>query len=171
MILLVDRRVVVRVIVYHKPIVNVLWTLEAGEDYMHLVNQLGINYSTASNIIRVWLHDGRVETRRQGGAHNVVVTGTMDEAIREVTLAVPFTTLTSMKQQLLQRSPGVPISLSTVVRHLDGHGISTKIAGKDADVPFELNRPAAVERRRPCGQWLAGLNINHRLICIDGWVQ
>ena len=52
------------------------------------------------NIIRVWLQDGRVETRRQGGAHNVVVTGAMDEAIQEIALAAPFTILTSMKQLL-----------------------------------------------------------------------
>ena len=61
----------------------------------------------------------------------------MDEAIREIALATPFTTLISIKQQLLQRFAGLPISMSTVARHLDGHGISTKIAGKDVDVPFE----------------------------------
>ena len=114
-------------------------SFEAGEDNLHLKNQLGINYITARNIIWVWLQGGRVETRRQGGAHNVVVTGVADEAIREIALAAPFTTLTSMKQQLLQRFSGVPISLSTMAQHVDGHGISTKIAGKDADVPFECN--------------------------------
>ena len=141
-------------------------SFEAGEEYLHLSNQLGINYSTARNIIRVWLQDSRVETRRQGGAHNVVVTGAMDEVIREIALAAPFTTLTSIKQQLLQRFPGVPISLSIVAQHLDGHGIPTKIAAKDADAPFERNCPAAVEQRRPYGQWLAALNINHRLIYV-----
>ena len=30
-------------------------SFDAGEDYLHLANQLGINYSTARNIIRVWL--------------------------------------------------------------------------------------------------------------------
>ena len=72
-------------------------SFEASEDYLHLANQLGINYSTARNIIRVWLQDGRVETQRQGGAHNAVVTGAMDEAIGEIALAAPFTTLTSMR--------------------------------------------------------------------------
>ena len=59
------------------------------------------------------------------------------------------------------------MSLSTVARHLDGHSISTKIADKDADVPFEHNRPATVERRRQYGQLLAGFNINHRLIYVE----
>ena len=116
---MVDRRVAVRVIAYHKPIANVLWTVEAGEGYLHFANQLGINYSTARNIIRVWLQDSRVETRRQDGAHNVLVTGALDTAIEEIALAAPFTTLYSMKQQLLQQYPGIPISLSTVA-HLDG---------------------------------------------------
>ena len=146
-------------------------SFEAGEDYLHLTNQLGINYSTARNIIRVWLQDSRVKTRRQGRAHNVVVTDAMDEAIGEIALAAPFTTSTNMKQQLLQRCPGVPISLSTVPRHLDGHVISIKIAGKDADTPFKRNCPATVERRRQYDQWLVGLNINHRLIYVDEWIQ
>ena len=85
---------------------------EAGGDYLHLANQLGINYSTARNIVRVWLQDGRVETRRQGGAH-VVVTGAIDEVIGEIALTAPFTTLTSMKQQLLQQFSGVPISVNS----------------------------------------------------------
>ena len=76
-------------------------SFQTGEDYLHLANQLGINYSTARNNIQVWLQDGRVETRRQGGQHDVAVTGVMDEAIGEIALAAPFTTLTSMKQQLL----------------------------------------------------------------------
>ena len=75
---------------------------EAGKDYLHPANQLGINYSTTRNIIRVWLQDSRVETRRQGGTHSVVVTGAMDEAIGGIALAAPFMTLTGMKQQLLQ---------------------------------------------------------------------
>ena len=87
--------------------------LEAGEDYLHLANQLGINYSTARNIIRVWQQDGRVESRRRGGAHNVVVTDAMDEAIQEIALAAPFTTLISIKRQLLQRFPGVPICVNS----------------------------------------------------------
>ena len=85
-------------------------SFEASEDYSHLANQLGINYSTARNIIRVWLKDGRVETRWQGGAHNVVVTGVTDEAIREIALAASFT-MSRIKQQLLQRFAGVPISV------------------------------------------------------------
>ena len=107
-------------------------SFEAGEDFLHFVNQLSVNYSTARNIIRVWLQDSRAKTRRQGGAHNVVVNGAMDEAIQEIALAAPFTTLTSIKQQLLQRFSGVPISLSIVARHLDGHGISTvwSVAGR-----------------------------------------
>ena len=91
-VLLVDRLVAVS---DRQHLVN---SFKAGEDYLHLVNQLANNYSTAANVIRVWLQDGRVETRRQGGAHNVVVTGAMDEeAIGEITSAAPFTTLTSMK--------------------------------------------------------------------------
>ena len=91
----------------------------------------------------------------------------MDEAIREIALAAPFTTLASIEQQLLQRFPGVPISLSTVAQHLDGHDISTKIADKDADVSFQRNSPETVEWQRQYGQWLASLNINHRLIYVD----
>ena len=143
--------------------------VEAGEDYLHLTNQLGMNYSTARNIIRVWLRDGRVETRRQG-AHTMLLSLVPWMKLFEkplFALAAPFTTLTSMKQQLLQRFSGIPISLSTVTRHLDDHDISTKIAGKDVDIPFESNHPAIVERRRQCGQWLASLNINHRLIYVD----
>ena len=52
----------------------------------------------------------------------------MDETIREIALTAPFTTLTSCCSDFL-----VNQSLSIVARHLDGHGISTKIAGKDAD--------------------------------------
>ena len=55
------------------------------------------NYCTAKIIVVVWLQDGWVETPRQGSAHNVVVNGAMDEAIGEIALAAPLTTLTSMK--------------------------------------------------------------------------
>ena len=61
--------------------------------------------------------------------------------ILEIVLAAPFTTLNSrFCNDLL-----VYQSLSTVTRHLDGYGTSTKIAGKDADVPSECNRPVTVE--------------------------
>ena len=146
---------------------TILWTLGSWWRWFAPWKSIGINYSTARNIIQVWLQDGWAETRRQGCAHNVLVTGAMNEAIQEIALAAPFTTLTSMKQQLLQRFPGVPISLSTVARHLDGHGISTKTVCKDTDVLFERNRPATVEWRRPYGQWLVDLNVNHRLIYVD----
>ena len=33
-------------------------SFEASEDYLHLANQLGVNYSTERNIIRVWLQEG-----------------------------------------------------------------------------------------------------------------
>ena len=33
-------------------------SFEAGEDYLHLANQLSVNYSTARNIIWVWMQDG-----------------------------------------------------------------------------------------------------------------
>ena len=48
-------------------------SFEAGEDYLRLANQLGINHCTARNIIWVWL---------QGGEHNVFITGATDEAIQ-----------------------------------------------------------------------------------------
>ena len=56
---------------------------------------------------------------------------------------------------------------STITRHLDGHSILTKIASKDADVPFKRNRPATIERRGLYAQWLAELEIHERLICIN----
>ncbi len=140
---------------------------EAGDDYLDLAQRIGINYNTARSIIRVWLRDGRVEVQQQGGAHNVVVTAEMDDSIRDIALAEPFTTLTNIQQRLLLQFPDTPVSVSTIARHLDGHCISTKIAGKDADVPFERNRQATIERRGLYAQWLAELGINERLIYID----
>lgn len=142
-------------------------SFEAGDDYLHLAQQIGINYNSARNVIRIWLRDGRVESQQQGGARNVVVTADMDAAIREAALFAPFSTLNNIRQQLLLNFPDSPISVSTVARHLEGHAISTKIAGKDADVPFERNRPATIHRRTQYAQWLAGLGIEERIIYVD----
>ena len=98
----------------------------------------------------------------------MVVTAEMDSSIRDIALVEPF----------LQRSPifsnscclqllDIPVFISTIARHLDDHSISIRIAGKDADVPFERNRRAAIERRRLYAQWLTKLEIHERLIYID----
>ena len=130
---------------------------EAGDDYLDFAQRIGINYNTARSIIRVRLRDGRVEVQQQVGARNVVVMTEMDDSIRDIALAEPFTTLTNIEQRLLLQFPDTPVSVSTIARHLDGHSISTKIAGKDADVPFKCNRPATIERRGLYAQWLAEL--------------
>ena len=49
------------------PLINrqrLVESFDAGKGYLHLPNQLGINYSTARNIILFWLQDSRVKTRR-----------------------------------------------------------------------------------------------------------
>ena len=96
-----------------------------------------------------------------------MVTAEMDASIRDIALTEPFTRLTNVQQQLLLQFLELPVSISTIVRHLDGHCILIKIAAKDADVPFECNRPATVEQRGLYAQWLAGLEINERLIYVD----
>ena len=88
-VLLANWRVTACVIVYHKrDRQRLVDSFEAGEDCLHLANQLGINYSTARSIIWVWLQDGR----RRNSNIMLLSPGTMDEAIGEISLATPFTT-------------------------------------------------------------------------------
>ena len=53
----------------------------------------------------------------------------MDEAIREIALAASFTTLTSMKQQLLQRFSGIPKLLARMQTFLSNATIQQQLNG------------------------------------------
>ena len=58
------------------------------------------------------------------------------------------------------------ISNSIIARHLQNQLITTKIAGKDSDVPYERNRPNTIERRFQYATWLVNLGqYSHLPVC------
>lgn len=138
-----------------------------GDDYQYLAQQMNINYSTARSVIGVWLREGRVERIAEGGARRIVVTEEISNALFDIAISEPFTTLESIRLKLLAQFPLVPVSTSTIARHLDGQLITTKIAGKDADVPAARNRPQTIEERFHYSTWLSSLGINDNLVYID----
>ena len=99
-VLLVDRRVAVRVIVYHKPIANVLWTLSR---LVKIICTLQINWVSTTAQQGTLFGSGckTAESKLYGKVAHTMLSSlvSLDEAIREIALATPFTTLTSIKQQ------------------------------------------------------------------------
>ena len=139
---------------------------EDGDDYHELAALPGIPYQTARSIIRVWLAEGRVQRLPQGGARNIKLTDDMQAFIRDFVLQQPFTTIAAVGQELAVRFPDTAISNSTIARHLQNQLITTKIAGKDSDVPFERNRPNTIERRFQYATWLVNLGqYSHLPVC------
>ena len=120
---------------------------EDGDDYHELAALLGIPYQTTRSIIRVWLAEGRVQRLPEGGARNIKLSDDMQAFIRDFVLQQPFTTISAVGQELAVRFPDTAISNSTIARYLQNQLITTKIAGKDSDVPYERNRPNTIEPR------------------------
>ena len=140
---------------------NVDWQLvhafEDGDDYRELAALLGIPYQTARSIIRVWLAEGGVQRLPEGGARNIELIDDMQTFIRYFVLQQPFTTITAVGQELAVRFPDTAISNQQFrfpARHLQNQLITTKIAGKDSDVPYERNRPNTIEGRFQYAAWL-----------------
>ena len=69
----------------------------------------------------------------------------------------PFTTIAAVGQELAVRFPDTAILNSNKARHLQNQLITTKITGKDSDVPYERNRPNTIQRRFQYVIWLANL--------------
>ena len=75
-------------------------------------------------------------------------------------LQQPFTTIAAVGQELAVHFPDTAISNQQFhfpARHLQNQLITTKIAGKDSDVPYERNRPNTIERRFQYATWLVNL--------------
>lgn len=140
---------------------------EEGEDYQLLAGQLHINYFTARSVIQVWLRDGRIERLPEGGARNIVVTAEIERALLQLAIEEPFTTLQRISQRLLLQFPDISVSTSTIARHLKGNLISTKIAGKDADVPARRNQATSIQQRYEYATWYTGLEPDDNLVYID----
>ena len=90
----------------------------------------------------------RVQGLPEGGARNIKLTDDMQAFIRDFVLQQPFSTIAAVGQELAARFPDTPISNEQFrfpVRHLQNQLITTKIAGKDSDVPYERNRPNIIQ--------------------------
>ena len=68
------------------------------------------------------------------------MTRAMKARLHDLVLQEPFNTLRVLKGKLLDEFQ-IDVSISTIARHLELQLITSKIAGKDADVPTERNRP------------------------------
>lgn len=92
----------------------------------------------------------------------------MIDVLLEIVQRLPFTTLTSINDELRRRLPNKPhVTAKTIARHLDLQLITVKIAGKDADVPFRRNTPETKQRRQEYAPWLTDLDVRHKIIYID----
>ena len=141
---------------------------EDGDDYHELAALLGIPYQTARSIIRVWLAEGRVQRLPEGGARNIKLTDDMQAFIKDE------------QEELSPPSPRLVrnwrfASQTTILnqqfrfpdRHLQNQLTTTKIAGKDIDVPYERNRPNTIERRFQYATWLVNLGqYSHLPVCV-----
>lgn len=141
---------------------------EAGEDWIELARRLRINKETARSIITVWVQDGRVEKRERGGALNRKMDDEMKDVLIQIIDSSPFDTLQSCNNKLRQRLPNKPqVSIATIARALEGALITTKIAGKDSDIPQQRNTPANIARRLEYAQFFTQLGVNDNLIYLD----
>ena len=97
-----------------------------GEDYLTLANQLGINLSTARNIVRRVRLGGEI-ARPRGGRRNVKVDNDIINMLLELVDVYPEYTLKQFNNALRERLPGKPaISTSTVAKVLECRLITTK---------------------------------------------
>ena len=141
---------------------------EDGSDWQELARQLNIKIESARSIIRVWVREGRVERKPMGGPKRQKATAEMKEAILTLVLQNQFITLRSLNQKLREELPHCPhISDSTVARILDGHLITCKLAGKEADIPHERNLPRILVARQQYAQFFTNLGIRDHVIYVD----
>ena len=93
----------------------------------------------------------------------------MQAFIRDFVLQQPFTTIAAVGQELAVCFPDTAISNQQFrfpARHLQNQLITTKIAGKDSDVPYERNCPNTIERRFQYATWLVNLgHYSHLPVC------
>ena len=128
-------------------------------DYQEPAVQMNINKETARSIIRVFVTDGRIEKLNRGQNTRSKVYE-MKNALFELVVQAPFSTLIQLNEHLRTELPNKPhVCESTVAKTLDGMMISLKIAGEDADVPYERNRSATINARRLQYEFFATLGV------------
>ena len=116
-----------------------------------MTQRIGANY----NIARSFGFDCAIVMSKCN--NSVVVTTKMDSPIRDIALVEP----SYNAHQYSATAAAAAVSRYTC---FSINNCKTKIAGKDADVPFECNRPVTTEQRGLYTQWLAELKIHERLI-------
>lgn len=141
---------------------------ENGDDFILLADQLQINRDTARSIIRTWMEKGTVNRATRGGALNTRTDQEMINCILAIVQEKPFTTLQNVNDELRIRLPNKPqICTTTISRHLENNFISVKIAGKDADVPYQRNTARTKLARFDYMTWLTNLPVNQKIIYVD----
>ena len=138
------------------------------QNYKQVAETLGVNPSTARSIIRVYVTEGREDRLRMGGRTYSKVTERMRGFILELVDNEPFSTLQYLNDCLRRGVPGAAnICNQTIARILEGHLITLKCAGKEADIPVERNTPRTIQNRQAYAQWFTDLGANDNVVYID----
>ena len=119
---------------------------ERGEDFLVVAQVLGINRSTAYNIVRRGL-----APRERGGAHNRILDNEIIECGVELLEQNPLMTLKELNVKIHATLNKPPFSDQSLAKWLDGQIITLKLA---RDVPAQRNSPEVIDERFQYAHWL-----------------
>jgi len=135
------------------------------EDYLLVVHMLGVNRSTARDIVATYVREGRTRERPRGGRNNVKVDDEMKQCLNEIVDENCLLTLSEINRELRRRLPAKPLVHDrTVGKALDGMLIRIKFA---RPLPADRNRPDVIRRRVECANWFMTNRILHHCVFID----
>ena len=144
---------------------RIIAAYRAGNDYIQLATQLGVNKKTARSIIRKLLATGETAPRRRGGARRQIVNQQMKNEIEQIVHRHPQYTLNQINQELRTALPNQPhIHRSTLAKTLDKMLITVK---QLQTVNEEWHRPDVLDARVDYVNWFHQGGINNHLVYID----
>ena len=134
------------------------------EDYL-FADTLGVNRSTARDIVARYIREGRIRERPRGGRYNVRVDDEMRDCLEEIINENCLLTLTQIKHELRRRLPVKPeINDRNVSRTLDGMLFRVKLA---RPLPADRNRPDVLNKRVDYATWFMNYAVVQHCVLVD----
>ena len=138
---------------------------DVNEDYLMVAATIGVNCSIARSIIALYLWEGRITERPQGGTNHVWVDDEMKNCLDDIWNKICLLTLAQINQELRQRVPRKPtIHDCTVTRTLEGILYRKKLS---RPIPVERNHPYVLQKRLDCANWFMCYAVVNHSIFID----
>ncbi|XP_067039961.1 uncharacterized protein [Acropora muricata] len=138
---------------------------DVHEDYLAIAKTIGVNRSTARDIVSRYIREGRIAEGPRGGANHVRVDDAMRDCLDDIINENCLLTINEINRELRLRLSHKPVIHDrTVARTLEGMLYRVKLA---RSLPADRNRPDVLQKRVEYGNWFMGHAVVNHTVFID----